>query len=68
MANTLVEDKKLRNLIRWEVMAVMEELLSDPDFGLEMRPEFIKRLKKSIESKKDGRLIPFEKILRKYQK
>lgn len=67
MVKTIIEDKKLKNLIRWEVMAVMQELLSDPDFGLELRQEFIRRLKKSIESKRAGRLVPFEEIKKRYK-
>ena len=47
---------------------VIREILSDPDYGLEFTPEFINRLKKSVASKKIGRVVSLEKILKKYKK
>ncbi|MDD4990334.1 MAG: hypothetical protein PHW31_03430 [Candidatus Pacebacteria bacterium] len=44
----------------------MQEILADPDFGLEFKESFIKKMKKSIQSQKDGKLIPFEQIKKKY--
>lgn len=44
----------------------IQEILTDPDFGLEIRESFVKRMKKSIQAQKDGKLIPFEQIKKKY--
>lgn len=67
MAKTLIDDKKLDALIRHRVAEVVQDMLNDPDYGLELRPEFVKRLKKSVESKKAGRVVPFSEIKEKYQ-
>jgi len=44
----------------------MREILTDPDYGLELKSSFTKRLQKSIQSKKSGKTISFDDILRKY--
>jgi vacuolar-type H+-ATPase subunit E/Vma4 len=61
-------EKKIDFLVQKRVNEVIREILSDPDYGLEFTPEFIKRLKKSIASKKTGRVVSLEKILKKYKK
>jgi hypothetical protein len=69
MPNTVLTiEKKIDLLVQKRVNEVIREILADPDFGLEFTPEFIKRLKKSIASKKDGRVVSLEKILKKYKK
>jgi signal recognition particle GTPase len=45
------------NKIRQIVVETLREILNDPDFGLELREEIIKRLKK-----KPKNLISLEKI------
>lgn len=67
MAKALVKNKKFNELVRRQVIEVMREILSDPDFGLELRPEFIKRLKKSIKSKEAGKYTSLDKIFKKYR-
>lgn len=66
MAQTALQDKKLHSLIRNTVVEIVQEILGDPDYGLELRPDFIKRLRKSIKSKKEGKTIPFDEIVKKY--
>lgn len=61
-----IKNTELNNLIKRTVLEVVQETLADPDFGLEFRESFIKRMKKSIQSQKDGKLIPFEQIKKKY--
>jgi hypothetical protein len=69
MANTISTiEKKIDLLVQKKVNEVIREILSDPDYGLEFTPEFIKRLKKSIASKRAGRVVSLEKILKKYKK
>ena len=66
--NTIIQNKNLNILIRRTVLEVVQEVLADPDYGLVLRPSFIKRLKKSIQSQKSQKTVPFAEILKKYQK
>jgi len=66
MAKTLLQNKKINTIVRQQVIEVMREMLSDTDFGLELRPEFVKRLKKSIKSKKAGKYLSLDEILKKH--
>jgi len=68
MAKILLQNKKINGIVRRQVIEVIREMLSDPDFGLELKPEFIKRLKKSIKSKKAGKYTSLDKILKKYHR
>ena len=43
-----MEEKKLNNLVRRQVVEILREFLDDPDFGLKLRPEFEAKLRKSI--------------------
>jgi len=60
MAKTILKDKKLDNLIRWTIMETVQEVLRDPDLGLELQEWAKKRLKK-----RPQKLIPLEEISRK---
>ena len=60
MAKTILKDKKLDNLIRWTIMENVQEVLRDPDLGLELQEWAKKRLKK-----RPQKLIPLEEISRK---
>ena len=42
--------EELRHLIKETVVETLDEMLGDPDEGLELREEFVARLKKSLES------------------
>lgn len=68
MASTVLRNRKLNNLIRQTIIEVIREIFNDPDYGLPLTPQTIRRLKKSIRSKKEGRIISFEEILKKYSK
>lgn len=61
MANTILRNKKLNNLIRQTIIETIQEVLRDPDYGLELREWVKKRLRKRPKV-----LIPFEKIKKKY--
>ncbi len=60
---TKLEEKKIEEIAERTTWRVIHEVLSDPDEGLSLRPEFEKRLKKSILSRKAGRLKSFREIL-----
>lgn len=49
-------------------MEALQEILADPDYGLALRQSFAKRLQKSVQSKKARKTVPFDEILKKYQK
>ena len=57
-----IEKKALDTMIKKNVVEVIQDMLANPDSGLEISLTFKKELKKSIASKKAGRLIPFEAI------
>jgi uncharacterized protein YuzE len=44
---------------------VFEELFGDPDFGMELRPSFVRRLEKSIKSTKTVRAQRVRTVLKK---
>lgn len=67
MPKTILEEAKLNTLVRKQVIMVLKEFLEDFDFGLELRPEFEARLRKSIQSKKAGRTVSLNSIFKKYK-
>ena len=60
MAKTMLKDKKLNHLIRWTIVETVQEVLRDPDLGLELQEWAKKRLKRH-----PRKLIPLEEIGRK---
>ncbi|MDO8524398.1 MAG: hypothetical protein Q7R99_02080 [bacterium] len=65
---TINKNKSLTNLIRQTVLEIIQEILADPDYGLALNGNFEKRLEKSIQSQKAGKVVSFDKILKKYSK
>lgn len=61
---TTIENRKIERIVEKTVFRILQRVLTDPDFGLEVRPEFEKKLKKSTASKKNGRLKNFENVIR----
>lgn len=61
MAKAVLRNKKLNNLIRQTIIETIQEVLRDPDYGLELREWVKKRLRKRHKN-----FIPFEKIKKKY--
>jgi hypothetical protein len=62
--NSCMSKGELRHLIA----ETIQEVLADPDFGLELNPDFVKRLRESTEQKKEGKVVPLEDILKKHNK
>ena len=50
------KEKNISDLVRHQVVDVFREILSDPDRGLNFREGFVRKMKKSIRSKKAGRV------------
>jgi len=59
--DTLIQNKKLNTYIRITVAQALQEILTDPEYGLELTELVKKRLKS-----KPKKLIPFEQIKKKY--
>lgn len=60
------KDKKINELIKRKVIEVMREIVSDPEYNLELNPSAAKRLKKSVSSQKKGKVVNLDKVLEKY--
>lgn len=64
MFKVATQDKKALSLeIRQQVVEVLRELISDPDFGLELTEKAKKRLRTARRIKKG---IPLAEIIKKY--
>lgn len=66
MYKTTTQNQKLNVLVHQQVIRSLQGILNDPDFGLELRPEFIRRLKKSVREKEKGHCKPLTEVLRQY--
>jgi len=55
--------EELKDLIKQTVQETIDDMLGDPDEGLELRKEFVAQLKKSLES--DEKMIPLEEVVKK---
>jgi len=60
-------DKRIDTLVHKRVIEVMREILSDPDYGLELNSDFVARLKKSIDSKSANQVVSLDSILKRYK-
>ena len=67
MESAIIQNKNLESIVRKTVISVFREIFSDPECHLKLKPNFVKKLKKSLESKKMGRVYSFDSILKKYQ-
>lgn len=69
MAQTTItkNQKELELLVRKNVISVLREVFTDPEYSLPLKPSFIKKLQRSIQSKQEGKIIDFDEILRKYK-
>jgi len=63
---TVLENKKISDIAQKQVMAALREILSDPDRGLVLRESFVRKMKKSIHSKKAGKVQNLLDVLANY--
>lgn len=54
---------RMREEMEMMVYKVLEDIEYDPDYGLELRPSFVRELKRRIASK--GKNIPFAEVKRR---
>lgn len=66
MAKASSEKINIYDITQKRVISALREILSDPDFGLSLRPGMIQKLKKSVQSKKDGKVKDIDEVLKKY--
>ena len=60
----MVQNREVNNKVaREQVIGVLREILSDADSGLSLRPGAVKRLRKSILSKRTGKFKNLASIL-----
>ena len=67
MQKVAIKNHKIETLVRRQVAHSMREILTDPDFGLELKPAVVRRLKKSRESYDKGLFKSLDQVLRKFQ-
>ena len=65
MSRTIVRNQN--KALRREVIDILREVLSDPDFGLELTAHANTRLQKSVKSKHSGRFKTVNEIFAKYK-
>ena len=58
------KEKQVEKIVERVVVRVLQKALKDPDFGLELRESFKKRIQKSVVSRKAGRLKNFDEVVR----
>ena len=61
-----IQTGKLNQIARREVVDVLREIFSDPDLGLPVSTGAVRRLKKSVQSKKAGRVKDLKEVLGRY--
>jgi hypothetical protein len=61
MVEIEIKNKRINNFIKKTVIETIQEILEDPDFGLELQEWVKKRLRKTPK-----KLIPLEEIKKKY--
>ncbi len=63
--SALMKDKQFLSLVKMSVAESVQQVLTDPDFGLELKESFKKKLLK-YKNRKSEKLISFEEIKKKY--
>lgn len=61
-----LKDKKINEFIRRKVIEVMREIVSDPEYNLELSALVEKRLQKSACSKKRRKVVDLDRVMEKY--
>ena len=60
---TSLQEGKIKKIAEEAAIRAVRRVLADPDFGLELRPDFERKLRKSASSRKNGRLKDFREVL-----
>ena len=63
MVQALATKKDVSSIARKHVVSILRELMSDPDQNLALRAGFVRRLKKSVQSKHAGKYKNLDEVL-----
>lgn len=66
MSKASLEKINIYDITHKRVISALREILSDPDFGLLLKPSMIQKLKKSVQSKNEGKVKNLNEIFKKY--
>lgn len=66
MTKALLLEKQIIQIARRQVTSALREILSDPDAELVLQSKATNRLKKSLNSKAEGKLTDLAAVLKKY--
>jgi len=59
--------EELKNLIKQTVQETLNEMLDDPDAGLEFKPEFVREVQESFSYvKHGGKTIPLKQFVKEH--
>ena len=59
--------EELKDLIKQTVQETLNEILDDPDAGLEFKPEFVREVQESCSYvKQGGKTIPLEQFVKEH--
>ena len=62
---TVKEDRKISDMTVGELRSLIKDTvleIFDPDYGLELRPEFEEELRESLKQKERGEGVPLEEV------
>lgn len=59
-------EQKIEKMVERKVNEVLRNILSDSDFGADLKPGFVEQLKKSIEEERQGKTRSLEEVLDEY--
>lgn len=60
------QEKRIDQTVRTKIVEIFREILTDPDYGLELKDGFVNKLKKSIRAEQKRKMTSLDKILKKY--
>ncbi|MEK7480738.1 MAG: hypothetical protein AAB604_01385 [Patescibacteria group bacterium] len=66
MTMQVMQNKKMSDVVHRQVMAALREILSDPDQGMTLRSNAVRRLKSSIRAKQIGKVKNLIDVLAQY--
>ncbi len=64
MARVMIQENRVAEIVRKQIIVTLREIMSDPDSGLQLRQGFITRLQKSRRSKQAGKLRDLRDVIK----
>lgn len=63
---TMATKQEVENLVKEKVNEVMRNILSNPECDAKLSSDFIKKMKKSIKQKEQGKTKPLADVLKEH--